>query len=59
MRWKVEDKKVGQKRRITRYLIVPTTIDFECRWLEKATIIQNRFYAEGFFQWENYKWATT
>jgi len=57
MRWKTN--KYGDTRIIKTFLFFPTTINNECRWLEKSIIEQEYckyFPGEG-EGWLNVKWV--
>ena len=43
MRWKSPASIcIGQQRTVHRFLWIPTSLDFEIRWLEFADIVQQR-----------------
>lgn len=68
MRWRRKKKplpKVGDEREITRFLWLPTCINGECRWLERARTRQ-RYRAiawddvggaETDYGWMNFDWG--
>lgn len=57
MEWKCREKKYGDERIVTRFLLLPTCLHEKYKWLEKAKILQmwhgmpigwrNEWWAEG------------
>lgn len=47
MRIKLEKKKIGTKRTISKFLFLPTTIDGETRWFEHVNIEQTAVFDQG------------
>lgn len=47
MRRKSEKRTIGDTRIISKFLLCPTTIDGETRWLEKAKIKQTAVFDTG------------
>ena len=67
MRWKVDKinkKDTGEFRIIRKFLWLPTEISDEIRWLERATIKQQKFTTFDLLNnreytiWKNYRWLT-
>ncbi len=61
-KWKKTNPDVGEKRVVKRFLLWPTCLDDEWRWLEKAEVIQqfkrNERWVLGFgWDWTNIAWA--
>jgi hypothetical protein len=46
---------INEQRVVRRFLLFPTIIDNEMRWLENAVIIQ-RYTGFGSLGWQNYHW---
>lgn len=52
MRW--SEPSEGDKKIVTKFLLFPLTINFETRWLEKATIRYKYFnYIHGGGWWQS------
>lgn len=54
---KWEKNVTGHKRVIRRFLLFPTTIEYETRWLEWAFIEQRYSDPIYFRRWKNDRWA--
>lgn len=56
MRWnKKVEPKVGDERKVYRFLLFPTCLNGEYRWLEHTCIIQEY---NSYCEWINKKWGT-
>ncbi len=60
MRKHYKTPRVGQKRRVRKFLFFPLKLDGELRWWERATITQ--IYepkdSQGRYHWRNLRWSS-
>jgi hypothetical protein len=54
MRWELP--KDGEKRKKTKFLWFPMTIDDETRWLERTTWIEKYYNLPYYWGWRPYEW---
>lgn len=59
MRWKRKEKAElwGQRRVVSRFLLLPTTLKGETRWLERAYICQTFDGPRGLGAWVDVRWS--
>jgi len=55
MRWELP--KDGEKRKRTKFLWFPMTLDSETRWLERTTWIEKYYSLATWYGWRPYEWA--
>ena len=53
MRFKNKQTKIGDVRVVVKFLLLPTEIDNQTRWLEIAKIKQRAYLFYGKFKWHD------